>query len=136
VSSDLTAAAAVIHEHGLLRHAVTASSSLPGIARPVLDNLPATVLREVGCSVVIAAKVTVEEDGIFAVDHVPGIWEALRARRARGRPPVNDYRLMDFNALDELHRIGVEHASDRIREWSADPTLSTPVGACAGRRRR
>lgn len=172
VSSDLTAAAAVVHDSGPLGRAVTASASLPGIAVPVLDdnghllvdgglldNLPATVLRERGCGVVIAAEVTVEEDAIFTADHVPSPWEALRGRIQRGRPvafptigdlamraamlhstnrmrealetadlnlrpEVDAYRLMDFGALDELSRIGNEHARDRISRWLGDPAVA------------
>ncbi len=178
VSSDLTAAAAVIHETGSLQRAVTASSSLPGIAVPVLhnghllvdggllDNLPATILRSLGCGTVVAAEVTVETDAAFSVDRVPTPWEALRGRFRRSRPvafptigdlamraamlhstnrmrealetadlslhpPVDDYRLMDFEALDQLVGIGTDHARERVSEWCADATIAARLSVGA-----
>lgn len=172
VSSNLTTAEPRVHETGPLGRAVTASLSVPGIAPPVLDdghllvdgglleNVPATVLHEVGCGVVVGAEVSVEVDHNFAVDHVPTAWEALRARfrsrrssefptigdlalravmlhsRRRERealqaadltlhPPVDDFRLMDFGALDDLVAIGAAYARERISEWLADPDVAS-----------
>jgi NTE family protein len=86
-----------VHRKGSLLWAVTASSSLPGIAVPVvdgrhllvdgglLDNVPTRLLRSWGAGTVIASEVTVETDARFERDKVPTAWEAVRSRTRLGR---------------------------------------------------
>jgi predicted acylesterase/phospholipase RssA len=92
VSSNLTTARPAVHRKGSLLWAVTASSSLPGVAVPVvdgshllvdgglLDNVPTRLLRSWGAGTVIASEVTVETDARFQRDRVPTAWEAVRSR--------------------------------------------------------
>jgi NTE family protein/lysophospholipid hydrolase len=177
VSSDLTNAMPVVHRTGSLLWAVTASASLPGIARPVvddghllvdgglLDNVPTRFLRALGAGTVVASEVTVENDARFVRDRVPTNWEAVRSRRTRRRdtsvqtfpsiaelamraamlhstnrqraavgsadlalrPPVDAYKMTDWESLDDLAAAGYEHATEAIREWRAVRVSSEPL---------
>ena len=92
VTSNLTTAEMCIHRTGLLRKYVLASASIPVFAPPVLEgeqllvdgallnNLPADVMRRMGCGIVIASEVSIEEDASFTAEHVPTAWEVLRGR--------------------------------------------------------
>jgi predicted acylesterase/phospholipase RssA/CRP-like cAMP-binding protein len=177
VSSNLTTAMPVVHRTGSLLWAVTASASLPGIARPVvdgghllvdgglLDNVPSRFLRALGAGTVIASEVTVENDSRFVRDRVPTNWEAVRSRRTRRRdasvqtfpsigemamraamlhstgrqrsaiasadlalrPPVDAYKMTDWESLDELAEAGYAHAKEAIREWRQVRVSSEPL---------
>jgi predicted acylesterase/phospholipase RssA/CRP-like cAMP-binding protein len=95
VSSDLTSACMHVHESGSLLRAVTASSSLPGVVVPLLEeghllvdgalfnNLPGDLLRERGCGTLVASRVSVEDDQDYSYDRVPSLREVLKARLGR-----------------------------------------------------
>jgi predicted acylesterase/phospholipase RssA len=170
ISSNLSTAEMMIHRRGSLLRAATASASLPAAAQPVLqdghllcdgallNNLPADVARRMGCGVVIAAEVSVEEDQQFVCERIPRPMEIVRDRllrrrkikfpslmevalrasmlhSARGereaieaadfalRPPIDAFRLMDFDALDPLVRVGYEYARDEVASWIANGAL-------------
>ena len=180
VSSNLTTATPTIHRRGSVLWAVTASSSLPGVAVPVvdgshllvdgglLDNVPTRLLRSWGAGTVIASEVTVETDARFLRDRVPTAWEAVRSRTRRVkkgeavphdtfpsiaevamraamlhstyrqraavegadlalRPPVDAFRMTDWEALDDLVAAGYEHAVEAIAAWRARRESSEPL---------
>jgi predicted acylesterase/phospholipase RssA len=176
VSSNLTTATPTVHRGGSVLWAVTASSSLPGVAVPVvdgshllvdgglLDNVPTRLLRSWGAGTVIASEVTVETDARFLRDRVPTTWEAVRSRTRRGteredsfpsiaevamraamlhstyrqraavegadlalRPPVEAFRMTDWDALDDLVAAGYEHAVQAIAAWRAVRESSEPL---------
>lgn len=96
VTSNLSTAEMVVHRTGLLRKYVLASASIPVFAPPVLEgshllvdgallnNLPADVMRQQGCGVVIAVEVSVDDDASFTAERVPTSWEVIRGRFRRG----------------------------------------------------
>lgn len=73
VSSNITTGAVAVHDRGLLRKALRASASLPGVFPPVvygdhlhidggtLDNLPVDAARELGAGVVIACDMDLDK---------------------------------------------------------------------------
>ncbi|HEY0660064.1 MAG TPA: patatin-like phospholipase family protein [Lysobacter sp.] len=92
VSSNLTTAEMHVHRRGSLLWAATASASIPAFAVPVLDgshllvdggllnNVPADVMRELGCGTVIAIEVSPGADDAFTAERVPSPWEVIRSR--------------------------------------------------------
>ncbi len=92
VTSNLSTAEMGVHRSGLLRTFVLASASIPVFAPPVLhgnqllvdgallNNVPTDVMRELGCGVVIASEVSLEEDASFTAERVPTGWQVLRGR--------------------------------------------------------
>ena len=166
ISSNLTAAEAMVHRRGMLWQATIASSSLPGVGTPVLhgdqllvdgallNNVPTDVMRALGSGTVIAAEVSVDDNTTFSCERVPSTWEVLRGRFSRGngptvrfpslmevllrssmlhsrhrervalqeadlalRPPVDQFRLMDFPRMDELVAAGYEYTREAVDEW-------------------
>jgi predicted acylesterase/phospholipase RssA/CRP-like cAMP-binding protein len=96
VSTDLTAAQPVVHEHGPLWQAVRASLSIPGIFAPVIDeaghllvdggvmnNLPADIMRaRIGSGKVIGMNAGHAEEPEKPYNYGPSIsgWLVLRSR--------------------------------------------------------
>jgi NTE family protein/lysophospholipid hydrolase len=88
VSCDLSTGEAVVHRRGKLWKAVRATSSLPGISVPVVednhllvdggvvDNLPVSVMRELGGGQVVAVDVTPQDPMTvpFRYQDLPGPW--------------------------------------------------------------
>ena len=98
VSTNLTRRALVVYREGLLRAAVRASMSVPGVAPPhvkggevfvdgcVLDPLPVATMRQLGAGVVIGVDVSAT-DGPSVSDHLDSLpslgamlWERVRER--------------------------------------------------------
>ena len=137
VSSNLTTARPAVHRKGSLLWAVTASSSLPGVAAPVvegghllvdgglLDNVPTRLLRSWGAGTVIASEVTVETDSRFVRDRVPTTWEAVRSRARRGALPQDTFPSIAEVAM----RAAMLHSTYRQRATieGADLALRPPV---------
>jgi lysophospholipid hydrolase len=141
VSSNLTRADEMVHRRGSLRRAVIASTSLPGIMPPVveqgdllvdgsvLNNLPMDVMRGVcGRGTVIAVDVSAQGD--FANyqpfgEHLSG-WRALRSRLnpwgARFNLPSIAGILGRAQDLASAHR-----RADQLRQGLADFYLRPPV---------
>ncbi len=98
ISSNLTTASVHVHRRGLLAKATLASASLPAFAPPiiegtdllvdggVLNNVPADIMRELGCGTVIASEVSIEDDAAFRAERVPSAWEAVRGKLRRRAP--------------------------------------------------
>ena len=135
ISSNLTTAEMVVHRRGPLWQALLASASIPGFAVPVLyegslladgallNNLPTDVMRQMGCGVVIAAEVSVEEDAMFTCDRVPTTWEVFRSK-FWGGPTVRFPSLMEM-----AMRASLLHSASRERHSleEADLCLRPPI---------
>jgi len=90
VSSNLSTSKTVIHRNGLLTEAIRASTAIPGIAEPVLDNgdilidggilnnLPADIIRDY-CGTVIVIDVSSCADW-RAYHTIPSPWQCLLNR--------------------------------------------------------
>lgn len=119
VSSNLSTAAMVVHRRGSLLRSLTASASLPGAALPVLENgellvdgalinnVPVDVMRDLGCGVIIASEVSVEDDASFTCERIPSPWELLWnriRRRERVRFPSLLDVVMRASMLQSVHR--------------------------------
>ena len=101
VSTDLTSGGPHIHRRGLLRHALRASLSLPGVLPPVVEgghvlvdgalvrNMPVDVVREMHDGVSIAVDVAVSE-GLTPDDLMlrPSGWRWLTSGAWRKGPPI------------------------------------------------
>jgi NTE family protein len=101
VSTDLTTGGPYIHRRGLLRAALRASLSLPGVLPPVVQdghvlvdgalvrNLPLDVVREQHDGVTVAVDVAVSE-GLWPEDLLlrPSGWRWLTSGAWRKGPPI------------------------------------------------
>lgn len=101
VSTDLTSGGPHIHRRGLLRRAIRASLSLPGVLPPVVEdghvlvdgalvrNLPSDVVREQHDGVTIAVDVAVSQ-GLKPEDLMlrPSGWRWLTSGAWRKGPPI------------------------------------------------
>lgn len=141
VSTNLTDGSYRVHRRGLLRHALRASISLPGILPPVVDqgevlvdggvlnNFPADVMRElqrgfvVGCDVTRVSKGLVAEDftnppGFFrwviqnGLATVPPIAGLLMRSATLSYNPIASRELVDVLILPELKDV-------ELRDWKA-----------------
>ena len=136
VSSNLTTAQMHVHRQGSLRWAATASASIPAFAVPVLDgrqllvdggllnNVPADVMRELGCGTVVAVEVSPESDAAFTAERVPSPWEVLRSRFTPGALPVRFPSLFEV-ALRASMLTSVHRAKLTMEE--ADLCLHPPI---------
>jgi predicted acylesterase/phospholipase RssA/CRP-like cAMP-binding protein len=141
VSANLTRAEAVIHENGILWHAVRASLSLPGIFPPVyadgdllvdggvLDNVPAGTMRaRVGSGSVIAVDLSPEVEPVTAAPFDPGLsgWRVL-ARRLSRRTRSGEMP----SVIDILSRStglsGVRHQRATLTDDQVDLLLHPPI---------
>lgn len=92
VSTNLSAASIEVHRTGLLRKAVRASLSLPGILPPVVygndlhvdggtfDNLPVGVLRDLGAGRVIGSDLEFGGEYTLNYDAFPSTWSLVKDR--------------------------------------------------------
>ncbi len=102
VSTNLVAGRVRVHRGGLLRHALRASISLPGILPPVVDgddallvdgavlkNFPVDVLRDLHRGPIIGVDVA-RRDGIDIEDfrHPPGFFGWIGAHGLQAAPPI------------------------------------------------
>lgn len=100
VSADITASTIVVHERGPVRRAARASSALPGILPPVVEdghllvdggvvnNLPGDVLRQRWGGKVAVVNVGTKEDLAVAATGLPAPWPLLLSRVIPGRAPL------------------------------------------------
>ncbi len=143
VSANLTRAEEVIHERGMLWHAVRASLSLPGIFPPVyadgdllvdgaaLDNVPVEVMRaRIGSGPIVAVDLDPEVEPVTAAPFEPGLsgWQVLGRRLNRLAPA----RPMP-NVIDILSRStglsGVRHRRAALASNHVDLLLRPPLPA-------
>jgi NTE family protein len=163
ISSSLTTGHVHIHRRGLLREALRASISIPGIFPPVardgeflvdggvLDNLPIGPMRERGAIRVIAVNVTVARGvtpraaepkrGFFRRKprgeepryRLPSIVQTLMSAGSLGtvakldalrhaadlfiEPPVDAFRTLDWDRIEEIVELGYRHARECLRRW-------------------
>lgn len=110
VSSDLTTAEQVLHQHGPLWQAIRASSALPGLVVPVfanghmlvdggiLNNLPADVMRRLCGGYVVAVDVSPQRDGAFAAhfDGVASAWQVFWSKLSPFRQSITSATLMSI----------------------------------------
>lgn len=108
VSTDLRAARGVVHERGLLRLAISASSALPGVLVPVPDgerilvdggivnNLPADLVKARCGGTVFGVKVVTDDDLSVPAGGFPSPWALLRQRLLSRREPIRTPRIGDL----------------------------------------
>ena len=171
VSSNLTRASTVVHRSGLLWRAIRASSSLPGVIPPViengdmlydgclLNNLPVDLMREeIETGLLIAVDVVPPVDldvhatelenpsgwrlawsrvspfakaiqfpDIVSIINRAGVLGSVRQRQQLIdgehvdlylRPPLGDFKILDFSVADEAFEIGYTYAVTEIAAWT------------------
>lgn len=101
VSTNLTTGKIEVHRRGLMRRAMRASISIPGILPPVvidgqvlvdgavLKNLPAEVMRQMNSGPVIGVDMS-EARGVDPemIEHPPSIWRLIATGAWRRGPPI------------------------------------------------
>jgi predicted acylesterase/phospholipase RssA/CRP-like cAMP-binding protein len=148
VSSDLASGELVVHASGLVRDAVGASMSIPGLAPPLpsdgrllvdgglIDNLPVDVMREREPGFVIAVDVMRQWKGSGSSRALPSIVETVtratflgsRKRAVTSRehcdalvlPAVGDISLLQFDRFDQAVAAG-RRAADAMLEQGLVP---------------
>lgn len=152
VSTNLTDGAYRIHRRGLLRQALRATISLPGILPPVIDdgevlvdgavlnNFPADVMREFQRGFVVGCDVARAPQGLKADDFInpPGFFGWVRKNGFSSAPPIAGLlmrsgtisvnpnagrELVDALVLPELQDV-------ELRDWEAyDVTVEAGYNA-------
>lgn len=136
VSSNLTTAEMQVHRRGSLLWAATASASIPAFAVPVLEgshllvdggllnNVPADVMRQLGCGTVIAVEVSPGADDAFTAERVPSPWEVIRSRFLSRGPRLRFPSLLEVamraTMLNSVQR-------EKIAMADADLCLHPPI---------
>ncbi|CAN7424702.1 patatin-like phospholipase family protein [Brevundimonas sp. LjRoot202] len=101
VSTNLTSGRIEVHRRGLMRRAMRASISIPGILPPVvidgqvlvdgavLKNLPAEVMRQMNTGPIIGVDMS-QTRGVDAetIEHPPSIWRLIATGAWRRGPPI------------------------------------------------
>ncbi|MDJ0920568.1 MAG: patatin-like phospholipase family protein [Henriciella sp.] len=141
VSTNLTDGAFRIHRHGLLRRALRASISLPGILPPVIDNgevlvdgavlnnFPSDVMREFQRGYVVGCDVARAPEGLSADDFIdpPGFLGWIVRNGLSSAPPIAGLLMrsatvsVNPNAGRELVDVLVlpELKDIELRDWKA-----------------
>ena len=170
VSSNLTRAVTVVHRTGPLWRAIRASSSLPGIIPPVIDNgdmlydgcllnnLPVDIMREeIQTGRLIAVDVVppvdldvhatelenpsgwrlawsrinplakpIEFPDILSIINRAGVLGSIHQRQRMIesdlvdlylRPPLDDFKILDFSVADKAFEIGYAYGVTEIGAW-------------------
>ena len=171
VSSNLTRACTVVHRSGPLWRAIRASSSLPGVIPPViengdmlydgclLNNLPVDLMREeIETGLLVAVDVVPPVDlDVHATQlenpsgwrlawsrispfakplQIPDIVSIITRAGVLGsihqrqqlidgelvdlylRPPLGDFKILDFSVADEAFEIGYNYGVTEIAAWT------------------
>ena len=101
VSTNLTSGKIEVHRRGLMRRAMRASISIPGILPPVvidgqvlvdgavLKNLPAEVMRQMNSGPVIGVDMS-QTRGVDPemIEHPPSVWRLIATGAWRRGPPI------------------------------------------------
>lgn len=136
VSSSLSGAKAVIHEQGLLRKAVTASSALPGVAVPVVDqgsvlidgglinNLPCDVMKRKCEGDVIAVDVGSQLNLQIRDEEMPSPWKVAWSRILPFRKPIKTITILDVLLASTF--VGGDSRLEQLKS-TADFYLRPPV---------
>lgn len=139
VSTNLTQGAFRVHTHGLLREALRATISLPGILPPivsdnqvlvdgaVLNNFPVDVMRDVHRGRIIGVDVAQAPEGLSAEEFInpPGFFGWTARHGFRSPPPVANLlmRAATISINPNAHRnltdlvIAPELAGIELRDW-------------------
>ena len=141
VSTNLTDGTYRVHRRGLLRHALRATISLPGILPPVvhegevlvdgavLNNFPTNVMRELHRGVVVGSDVARAPEGLSAKDFAdpPGFFRWVWKNGFSSAPPIAGLLMrsatlsIDPSAGRELVDVLVvpELRDIELRDWEA-----------------
>lgn len=101
VSTNLTSGKIEVHRRGLMRRAMRASISIPGILPPVvidgqvlvdgavLKNLPAEVMRQMNTGPIIGVDMS-QTRGVDpeTIEHPPSVWRLIATGAWRRGPPI------------------------------------------------
>ncbi len=139
VSTNLTQGTFRIHTHGLLREALRATISLPGILPPVvsdnqvlvdgavLNNFPVDVMRDVHRGRIIGVDVAQAPEGLSAEEFVnpPGFFGWTAAHGFKAPPPIANLlmRAATVSINPNAHRgitdilIAPELEGIELRDW-------------------
>jgi predicted acylesterase/phospholipase RssA/CRP-like cAMP-binding protein len=136
ISTNLTTSQMQVHRTGLLRRAVRASISLPGILPPVIDadnllvdgglmdNLPGDVMRELFGGAVIVVDVGRTSDLRVQSPRMPSPWQALKARLFGTGGPAKVPGILEI--LTSAAGAPSTERAARVRQ-AADLCLTPPV---------
>jgi NTE family protein len=153
VSANLTAGAYQLHRSGLVREALRASISLPGVLPPVtsgndvlvdgavVKNFPADVMRSIQLGPIVGVDVGRGRSIEAAdVEHPPSVWRWLLSGEWRRGPPIVSV-LMRAATVRAGPELALQHqATDvlvlpivdniEIRDWKAyDPCVAAGYAA-------
>jgi NTE family protein len=139
VSTNLTQGTFRVHTHGLLRDALRATISLPGILPPVvsdnqvlvdgavLNNFPVDVMRDVHRGRIIGVDVAQAPEGLSAEEFVnpPGFFGWTAAHGFKAPPPIANLlmRAATVSINPNVHRgitdilIAPELEGIELRDW-------------------
>ncbi len=154
VATDLVTGEAVVLSGGSLANSLRASMSVPGVFAPVkingrllvdggmANNLPVSVVREMGADVVIAVDIStplLTEEQLTSILSVTEQLTSFLTRRTTDAqiallgpgdlllvPELGDFSSMDFEGADEIVHLGYEVAQG-ARERLAALSLRDPV---------
>jgi len=163
ISSNLSCSKMMIHQQGPLERAIRASTAIPGITVPVMENqnilvdgglvnnIPGDIMQKL-CHKVIVVDVGGKSHLDNTMHEMPAAWEIIGQRlfspnsksqapsiidvlmsstlinsssKANSvkqdvdvylRPPIDNYKLLDFSKIDELIDLGYQYACSEIQQ--------------------
>lgn len=145
VSCNLTRTQPHIHKSGLLRDALRASISIPGIFPPaelnddlfvdggVFNNMPVDIMIQQGAGMIVAVDLQVHRntDAKKEDKHAPNlIFVVMESSMLSGRfmaqeyrsavdwyfnPPLSGISLIDWQKFDQIEEIGYEHGKEVLK---------------------
>lgn len=134
-SSNLTTSKLRVHRRGPVWEAVRASSAMPGVVTPVIqegeiyvdggviNNLPGDIVRR-QCSVVILGEVDPNLNLSFQIDKVPSPWKVFWSRVLPFKKPLKVPNIFDIMMSTLL--TGSVMAANTVKQ-DADLILTPPV---------
>lgn len=160
VATDLVTGEAVVLSSGSLADALRASMSVPGVFAPVRidgrilvdggmsNNLPVSVVREMGADLVIAVDISsqlLEEDQLTSVLSVTEQLTNFLTRRATQQqigllgpadvlivPPLGDFSAANFEDAAEIVPLGYQATMEQRSVLAAMSARAWDAGAVAG----
>ena len=139
IAVDITTTEEVVLDSGSVAEAVRASASIPAIFAPVdyggrllvdggvADNLPSSVVRNMGAKTVIAVDLNPDAAERRTPSNLADImyktfailmWNTSSQGREEAdiliRPEISDFSFHDFDQADELFRLGEEAAAKAL----------------------
>lgn len=135
VSSNLTTSKLRVYRRGQVWKAVRASSALPGVVTPVIqdgeiyvdggviNNLPGDIVRR-QCGVVVVAEVDPNLNLSFQIDTIPSPWKVFWSRVLPFKKPIKVPNILDIMMSTLL--TGSVMAANNVKQ-DADLILIPPV---------